>query len=247
MASFPIRIDNVDGRGIDFDEVHGHLMESFRAFLRDIEDPAATVLDVGCGTGRVALLIARHVGTVVGADRDEHALVLAAETARTNNIRNIHFYASDVNAEPWSEWAPRSVDAVVTHLSFTDTMAKRAFEALKPGGRFVVACFGPDQWRETGRQSRYIRTPEQVDAALREAGFEVEDVVVEKLVASFSHFGQIDQNFLPPGHPVRDAWTRDGRFQALKEHFEKGGVTFTESRVVARARKPGGDPPTRIR
>lgn len=247
MAGYPLRSTQIDGRETDFDTVHGHLMDSFRAFLKDVEDPTATVLDVGCGTGRVALLVARKVGMVVGADRDEEALRLAAETARTNNVRNVNFFVTDVNAEPWSEWAPHSVDAVTTHLSMSDEVARRAFQALKPGGRFLVATFGPEQWKETGRRSRHIRTPDEVDRVLQEAGFEVQDVLVEKVVVSFPGFRELEENFFGPEHPVAEFWKRDGRWAGLQESFRRGQTTFTESRVVARARKPGGGPQTRLR
>jgi len=232
---------------VTFAETHSHLMESFRAFLKDLEDPAATVLDVGTGTGRVALLVAPHVARVLAADRDEQALRVAYGAAKSFNVQNVQFFATDLDSEPWSEWAPAAVDAVLTHLSFTDKMASQAYDRLKPGGAFVVACFGPDQWRETGRVSRYVRTPEDVKMRLESAGFEVTEVLVEKLVASFSNFDQVRDSFFGPGHPVAEAWARDGRWTALEEHFRRGGNTFTESRVVARAYKPGGGPRSRVR
>lgn len=65
------RFDALAAQGVD---VHGEA-----AFVRAY-DPAS-VLDAGCGTGRVAIELARHGVEVVGVDRDASMLATATASA----------------------------------------------------------------------------------------------------------------------------------------------------------------------
>ena len=56
------------------------------------------IMDLFCGTGTIGQLIASKVNTkVVGVDIVEEAITNAKENAITNNIKNVEFYAADVN------------------------------------------------------------------------------------------------------------------------------------------------------
>lgn len=70
-AEYQRRFDSLAESGMD---VHGEA-----AFVRAYAPK--TVLDAGCGTGRVAIELARHGIEVVGADKDESMLAVARETA----------------------------------------------------------------------------------------------------------------------------------------------------------------------
>ncbi len=70
-AEYQSRFDSLAESGMD---VHGEAT-FVRAFA------PKTVLDAGCGTGRVAIELARHGIEVVGADRDESMLAFAREHA----------------------------------------------------------------------------------------------------------------------------------------------------------------------
>lgn len=69
--AYQSRFDALASRGVD---VHGEatLVRSYAP---------ATVLDAGCGTGRVALELSHHGITVVGADIDESMLAVARRRA----------------------------------------------------------------------------------------------------------------------------------------------------------------------
>src|SRR5215831_20360196 len=63
-------------------------------------------LDVGCGGGHVAMLIAGIVGpdgTVVATDTDEVILALAREEAEATNVTNVKFQQLDAGACLWHE------------------------------------------------------------------------------------------------------------------------------------------------
>ena len=54
------------------------------------------VLDMGTGTGLIALLMARKARSVSGVDINPIAVELAKENARLNNIKNVEFRVSDL-------------------------------------------------------------------------------------------------------------------------------------------------------
>ncbi len=59
------------------------------------------VLDIGCGRGDVSFLLADMVGpegTVLGLDLDENALKVARERSNENNLTNVDFIKSNLNA-----------------------------------------------------------------------------------------------------------------------------------------------------
>src|SRR5689334_12880795 len=56
------------------------------------------VLDIGSGSGDVALLAARFVGsegTVIGVDRDPAQVAFAAQRAKANGLANVRFMTGD--------------------------------------------------------------------------------------------------------------------------------------------------------
>jgi len=54
-----------------------------------------TVLEIGCGTGKVSIEIARHVTRVFSLDKRPEAIELATKTAREAGTRNIDFFLAD--------------------------------------------------------------------------------------------------------------------------------------------------------
>jgi SAM-dependent methyltransferase len=68
-AEYQARFDALAARGVD---VHGEA-----AFVCSLEPRPESVLDAGCGTGRVGIELARRGLTVVGADVDPSMLAAA--------------------------------------------------------------------------------------------------------------------------------------------------------------------------
>ncbi|MGB7787231.1 methyltransferase domain-containing protein [Methanoregula sp.] len=54
-----------------------------------------TVLEVGCGTGKVSVAIAHAVKRVVSIDLRPDAVSYATETAKADGVRNIEFFCMD--------------------------------------------------------------------------------------------------------------------------------------------------------
>lgn len=54
-----------------------------------------TVLEIGCGTGKVSVAMANEAKHVYSLDRRPDAVSLATETARSAGVRNIEFFSTD--------------------------------------------------------------------------------------------------------------------------------------------------------
>lgn len=143
------------------------------------------VLDMGCGTGSLALAIGRLHPAVhlVGLDPDPKALARAARKAAAADV-NVRFDQGFADALPYGEGTfDRVLSSFVFHHLGGDEkagMLREARRVLKPGGSLHLLDFaGPDagaRWFG-GRwlQSRYLladNTEERVVARMREAGFE---------------------------------------------------------------------------
>ena len=106
------------------------------------------VLDLGCGTGTMAILIRqrRTESTVVGVDGDPKVLDIARRKAAKVSL-SIQFDESLADRLPYSE---RSFDRVLCsfvlhHLTHDGKIGalREAHRVLKPGGSFHLADFGP--------------------------------------------------------------------------------------------------------
>jgi cobalt-precorrin-6B (C15)-methyltransferase len=54
-----------------------------------------TVLEIGCGTGKVSVAMAKTVKKVYSLDKRPDAISLATETARNAGVHNIEFFCTD--------------------------------------------------------------------------------------------------------------------------------------------------------
>jgi len=204
-----------------------------RAFLTLLEnEPFAnrTVLDVGTGHGRLALLIAPRCARVIGIDRDEPALADARRAAAAAGHTNVEFVAVDAEAAEYAVFAP---DAVVAHLCMSSAIAERAGRALSRGAPFAFVAFHADQWRETGRRSRFAWTEDEAASVLTAAGFAIEHLSVERDVREF---GSVEEA-LASAIGLAERWRADGRWFRYIKFLEDGGRTLTRAHLHVKARK----------
>jgi SAM-dependent methyltransferase len=99
-------------------------------------------LDVGCGSGDVALELARRVapnGKVTGSDIDPKKIELARGEAENLGINNIEFRISDIRERPASaEFNVVHARFLLTHLSDPRDAVDVFYQHLKPGGLVIV-------------------------------------------------------------------------------------------------------------
>jgi SAM-dependent methyltransferase len=107
-----------------------------------------TVVEVGCGTGRLAALLADRGAVVVGVDADPAMLAVAATRAPRRLL------CADAGRLPLSDAGVDAAVAVAT-LEFTADPALVLAEmarVTRPGGRLVVAVLNPHSlWGLAGR------------------------------------------------------------------------------------------------
>jgi SAM-dependent methyltransferase len=191
------------------------------------------VLDVGTGAGALAIRLAPRARRVIGIDTDAGALVEAGRRARLAGLGNVAFIVAD--AEQADYRALGRPQVVVAHLCMSDAIVARAAAGLDPGEVLAFAAFHPDQWRETGRASRFAYSPERGRAVLEAAGFDVDRIEVERAVAAFTSAAQA----LEATARLRPRWEPDGRWAAWEQFVAAGGRTLTESRLIVLARRRG--------
>ncbi len=145
-----------------------------------------TVLDLGSGGGFDCFLAARRVGKtgkVIGVDMTPEMVTKARANARKVEANNVEFRLGEIEHLPVADG---SVDVILSNCVINlspdkGAMFREAFRALKAGGRLAISdvVATKDMPRElaqsveamTGCVSGSAKV-EQLEALLREAGFE---------------------------------------------------------------------------
>lgn len=104
---------------------------------------AGPVLELGCGTGRVALPLTRHGSTVVGLDRSASMLARAGSRARRARLASrLKLVRGDITRLPFASqsfplvMAPYGIlQSLLTERLLRDTLAQ-VRRVLEPGGLF---------------------------------------------------------------------------------------------------------------
>jgi SAM-dependent methyltransferase len=124
------------------DELRRRSLQRPFARLLDGQLPRqATVLDYGCGTGRLANFLGLSWGrTVIGVDYPSAALDMAEAWRARFSVANAYFIAADLAAPPF---APAGFDLVVCDRTFRhgDDLAsifRSAARLIKPHGHLAV-------------------------------------------------------------------------------------------------------------
>jgi ubiquinone/menaquinone biosynthesis C-methylase UbiE len=142
--------------------------------------PGEHVLDVGCGTGTLALEVARRAGRagrVTGIDPSTEQITRARSKVARHNVP-IEFQLGVIEQLPFSD---RSFDVVLSTLMMHHLPASlkrqglaEIARVLKPGGRLVIADFKPKKERK-GQAARFHAggsSMQDLDAMISDAGFE---------------------------------------------------------------------------
>lgn len=206
---------------------------------------AASVLDLGCGTGRHAMLLARSGYLVAGVDRSQEMLTVAEkERALGDCVDRVSLYCGDIRTIRLEQ----TFDAVVSlfHvMSYQTSNAdlKAAFMTarshLAPGGLFLFDCwYGPAVL--TDRPEVRVKRVEDSEIAVTRV---VEPVMFATTNLVETHYqvfvrdkGSNAVEELQETHRMRYL------FQPEVEMFlQEAGMTLVESAEWMTARQPGFD------
>ncbi len=139
--------------------------------------PGATVVDVGAGTGYMVAHLSKAVGesgSVMALDVEEAMVKYIA--ARKDELGPATILPRKVSSDS-PALKPEQVDAVMTlntwhHISHRDYYARKVFEGLKPGGKFVVVDFELDA--DPGPPKEMRLDAKTIIEELQGAGFSAE-------------------------------------------------------------------------
>lgn len=111
--------------------------------------PGAAVLDIGCGTGKLALAVEEIVGatgTVVGLDVEQAMIEQAQAHARSNGSQAT-FEVASITHIPYADETFDVVFNTLVYHHLTEGARAEAFgevmRVLKPGGQFVLVDINP--------------------------------------------------------------------------------------------------------
>ena len=132
------------------------------AYLRMADGFAAhRVLDIGCGTGVFALLLADRGVEVVGVDPARASIDVARAKPGSERVRWI---CGDATTLPplrvdLATMTANVAQAIVDPTAWQETL-RGAYEALRPGGRLVFETRDPAAraWEEWNRDESYAET-----------------------------------------------------------------------------------------
>lgn len=177
-------------------EAYEQTMARTRAYLSADQD----VLEVGCGTGSTALLLAPNVKQMTASDISKRMIEIGEGKARAQNLENVTFRQALL---PDETLVPESFDTILCYNTLhlvTDLPAvlRNLRGALKPGGVFIskTVCLA-EQTRLWGipiflmrliGKAPYVKmlTFDAVEQAIAAEGFEIIETGIYP--APFSRF-----------------------------------------------------------
>jgi phosphoethanolamine N-methyltransferase len=179
LAASILRYESVYGEG--FVSPGGHAMAS-EMISRIALTPGARVLDVGCGLGGSAFVMARDFGLLVdGIDLSKNMLALANKKLLANGLSNsVSLQWGDcLELDRVGHYDAVYSRDVFLHIDDKTRLFSVLHTALRPGGAllFTDYCCGPQPWNDdfsdyVENRGYCLHTIEEYAGLIANAGFE---------------------------------------------------------------------------
>ncbi len=133
------------------------------AITKSRMSPESVVLDIGCGTGSLALRLAPSGAHVHGLDFSSEMIRIANDKARAQEVDNVTFHVGPFD-DSFTAFDAESLDGVcaysILHLvPDREAALRQIYRLLKPGGFFIssTVCLG-ESWIPYGLILWVMRT-----------------------------------------------------------------------------------------
>ncbi len=215
------------------------------AYVRMAEESGARrVLDIGCGTGVFALLLADRGIEVVGVDPAQASIDVARAKPGGEQVRWI---CGEATALPPLEadlatMTANVAQAIVAPRAWQETL-RGAYEALRPGGRLIFETRDPAKraWEEWNRESSH-RVTEVPGVGAVESRVELVDVRWPLVTFRWTYVFAADGEVLTSGSTLRFRERQEVEEDLVAHGFEVEEVRDAPDRpgreLVFLARRP---------
>jgi len=159
-----------------------------------------TVLDIGCGTGRFTILIAKEAESVTGTDISENMLNIMEEDMKAEHIDNIYIICAD-----WKD-VPEDKNFDITMATLTPAFQKAEdFEKMIRMANDHVIYLGWANRKECNMVNEIFQMHD-----VEPTNFEFSNDLMDILAT-----GRFKHNLIP----VKDSWKRTGTIDEITERF----------------------------
>jgi len=150
------------------------------------------ILEIGCGTGRFTLEIAKKCSKIIGVDFSAKMLEVARK--KSKNFKNVRYRQADVR-DGLKFFETESFDKIVcpliiNHIPDITVFFEEIFRLMNKGGVMVFDDVNPDsrseirpvyrdllyEMSQNGKKIFYIHSIDDIIHNLQRAGFEIEQV-----------------------------------------------------------------------
>ena len=196
------------------------------------------VLDLGCGTGLLASVIAKRIGEsgmVTAVDPDKDRIKIARE--KYGSQKNLKFLEGSSENFPGGPYDIVFSNHVLHSIKEKSPLFRKIFDELRVDGRFAFLCStrAPSSVWEivTPRpdQDDYMCTNDVYDSLARQSGFVVEHHSVDEIAYAFDDVQQYIDFVLVSVH-VNAGKAESSRLSKLKERYGNGKVSVECTRVM---------------
>ena len=119
-----------------------------KAFIDVADQIKGSILDVGCGTGDIALFLAGRGNKVTGIDFLEEPIKRAKQKTAERGLTATFFVTNALALQEIPELFDNVIDSGLFHV-FSDDDRKKYVAglatALKPGGKLFLMCFSDEE------------------------------------------------------------------------------------------------------